>query len=193
LVHRDVKPDNILVGINGVHKLADLGIATPIGQDGKAIQDRPFGSAHYCAPEQASGQAIDVRADIYALGATVFHLLTGRTMYSGSSVELVRQHLTAPIPEVAALVPGLDEEMVALLTRMLHKAPDVRPASAREVASISRDILDRLQGLMPRSSSRVPAVVEEVTSGESGTRRIAGRRRSRSGRSRRVSSRRRRR
>ena len=127
LVHRDVKPDNILVGVNGVHKLADLGIATPIGDDGKAIQDRPFGSAHYCAPEQASGKAIDVRADVYALGATLFHLLTGRTMYQGSTVELVRQHLNAAVPNLTQLVPDVDRELAALLMRMLNKVPEARP------------------------------------------------------------------
>ena len=138
-VHRDVKPDNILISSNGIHKLADLGIATSINNDGQAIQDRPFGSAHYCAPEQAAGRAIDARADIYGLGASVYHLVTGKTLFTGSSAELVRQHLTAKVPSLQKNVPNLDPELALLIHAMLEKTQTIdrqRHVSLRQLLEI---------------------------------------------------------
>jgi serine/threonine-protein kinase len=132
LVHRDVKPDNILVSEEGVYKLADLGIAAPISADGHARQERIFGSPHYVAPEQARGGMIDGRADLYALGASAWHLATGATLFTGTSRQLVGHHLNSAIPDLRKLAPKLSSQVVAFITNLLDKDPSRRPVNAAE-------------------------------------------------------------
>lgn len=136
LVHRDVKPDNILFGEDGTYKLADLGIAAPISADGVAHQERIFGSPHYVAPEQARGGVIDGRADLYALGATAFHLLTGKPVFEGPTRDLIQAHLSKAPPDLKQLVPGISPGMANLVARLLRKNPQDRPASAIEVGKL---------------------------------------------------------
>ncbi len=140
LVHRDVKPDNILVTDDGVFKLADLGIAAPISADGVAHQVRAFGSAHYVAPEQARGGAIDGRADVYALGASLFHLMTGRTLFEGTSRQIVTQHVKSPVPDLHALAPNHPKALRDLVLKMLAKEPDQRPESGMAVATTAIEV-----------------------------------------------------
>jgi len=144
LVHRDVKPDNILVNDEGVFKLADLGIAAPIAENGVALQERTFGSPHYVAPEQARGGAIDGRADLYALGATAWHLATGSTLFQGNSRQLVAHHCTTPIPDLRRLAPKLSPALVTLISQLLEKSPDRRPANAHEANKRIENILATL-------------------------------------------------
>ncbi len=154
LVHRDVKPDNILVNDEGVFKLADLGIAAPISASGVATQERVFGSPHYVAPEQARGGAIDGRADLYALGASVWHLATGQTLFQGTSRQLVAHQCNTPIPDLRRLAPRLSPNVVALINQLLEKSPDRRPANAAEA---NRRVEQILATLSARTSTpRVP-------------------------------------
>ncbi len=136
LVHRDVKPDNILVSDDGIYKLADLGIAATISDDGLAHQERIFGSPHYVAPEQARGGAIDGRADLYALGATAFHLLTGRPVFEGPTRDIIQSHLSRQPPDIRKLVPNLSPSMAKLIDRLLKKEPAERPRSASELITL---------------------------------------------------------
>lgn len=133
LVHRDIKPDNILVNEEGVFKVADLGIAMQVSEDGLAHQDRIFGSPHYVAPEQAKGGAIDGRADLYALGASVWHLLSGRTVFTGSSRQVVSAHINQELPDLQELCPDVSEGLTELVYDLLEKNPVDRPANAAEV------------------------------------------------------------
>ncbi len=133
IVHRDVKPDNILVNEEGTYKLADLGIAMPMNDEGQAIQERIFGSPPYVAPEQARGLPLDGRADLYALGATVWHLTTGRTLFSGTSKEMVHAHVNQPIPDLRRLAPQLSPAVVGLINNLLEKEPERRPPTAAEL------------------------------------------------------------
>ena len=149
LVHRDVKPDNILVNDEGVFKLADLGIATPTAENGVAMQERTFGSPHYVAPEQARGGAIDGRADLYALGATAWHLATGSTLFLGNSRQLVTHHCTTPIPDLRRLAPKLSPALATLICQLLEKSPDRRPANAQEANKRVESILATLTARAP--------------------------------------------
>jgi serine/threonine-protein kinase len=141
LVHRDVKPDNILINDEGVFKLADLGIATPIAESGVATQERIFGSPHYVAPEQARGGVIDGRADLYALGASLWHLATGETLFQGTSRQLVAHHCNTPVPDLRRLAPKLSLPVISLILQLLEKNPDRRPANAAEATKRSEQIL----------------------------------------------------
>jgi len=141
LVHRDVKPDNILVNEEGVYKLADLGIATPMAADGRAHQERIYGSPQYVAPEQARGGAIDGRADLYALGATMWHLVTGTPIFAGNSRQIVAQHLNAAVPDLRKLAPKVTPGLEDIIQRLLQKEPDHRPANAAEVAAFAEALI----------------------------------------------------
>jgi serine/threonine-protein kinase len=146
LVHRDVKPDNILFGEDGAYKLADLGIAAPMNDAGVAHQERIFGSPHYVAPEQARGGAIDGRADLYALGATAFHLLAGQPVFTGTTREIIAAHLNQPAPDLREVAPQCSPAIADLLARLLRKTPAERPRSAVEVSAM----LERMTaGKMP--------------------------------------------
>ncbi len=148
LVHRDVKPDNILINDEGVFKLADLGIAAPISDAGVAKQDKIFGSPHYVAPEQARGGAIDGRADLYALGASIWHLATGQTLFQGTSRQLVAHQCTTPVPDLRRLAPKLSLPVISLILQLLEKNPDRRPVNAAETNK-------RLEQIMATMTARI--------------------------------------
>lgn len=144
LVHRDVKPDNILVNAEGIFKLADLGIAAPISDDGLARQSRAFGSAHYVAPEQARGGAIDGRADIYGLGASLYQLISGQPMFEGSSREVVTAHLHQNPTPLADLRPEFSSAITTLVMQMISKDLDQRPSTGNELAQRAQEIINGL-------------------------------------------------
>ncbi len=156
IVHRDVKPDNILVSAEGVAKLADLGIAMQLGEDGTATQDEVFGSPHYVAPEQAKGIAIDGRADLYALGATAWHLLVGKPVFQGNAKQLVAAHCATPVPDLRKVRPGTAPGLVELLHRLLEKDPARRPAKAQDLIELIGTQRKRTATVVPRSTRKRP-------------------------------------
>jgi serine/threonine protein kinase len=158
LVHRDVKPDNILVNEEGTYKLADLGIAAPTNEGGIATQERIFGSPHYVAPEQARGGSIDGRADLYALGATAFHLLTGKTVFQGTNRQVVLAHLNNEPPDLGKLAPNASDDLVELVMELLEKDPDDRPANANEVVARAEEMLKNPPKVRVASAPRVRKV-----------------------------------
>ena len=104
VVHRDIKPSNILFDREGKSKLTDFGLAKAEAPDPQFMNHgTTVGTPHYMAPEQARGDALDIRADLYALGATLYHAVTGRTPYSGSSAAVMNSHLRKELPPVASL------------------------------------------------------------------------------------------
>ncbi|MBA3697611.1 MAG: protein kinase [Planctomycetes bacterium] len=160
LVHRDVKPDNILVNEEGLYKLADLGIAAPIADNGQATQERIFGSPHYIAPEQARGGAIDGRADLYGLGATAWHLLTGKTVFQGSNRQVVLAHINTEPEDLDKLAPNANEDLIELIEDLLEKDPDDRPRDATEVVAKAEEILK--QPPRPKGAPPRPRMVKRV-------------------------------
>ena len=106
VIHRDVKPHNVLLTADGHAKLTDFGIARVDDAPALTNPGRVLGTGDYVAPEQAQGRPLDGRADIYALGALLYHCLTGVPPYRGASfVEIAEQHLRAPVPDVQARCP----------------------------------------------------------------------------------------
>jgi serine/threonine protein kinase len=144
IVHRDVKPSNLILSDAGQVKLLDLGLVR-MQDRGLAVgdstaSDAVMGSFDYMAPEQAdNAHGVDSRADLYSLGCTLFHLLTGGVPYGPptytSPLKKLQAHASAPVPDVRQLGVEAPEALQALLSRLLAKAPSERPATAAEVVA----------------------------------------------------------
>jgi eukaryotic-like serine/threonine-protein kinase len=148
VVHRDVKPANVLMGTQGRAKLADFGIARLIGDTVRHTQTgQQVGTAAYLAPEQMRGEAVDGAADVYSLGLVLLEALSGRHAYSGTSMEsaLARLHAAPTIP------PTVDDDLRGLLTAMTALEPTQRPSAVA--------VTDRLRAM---SSSAVGAGPSEM-------------------------------
>ena len=134
LVHRDIKPDNIIVMENGQVKLADLGLAK-LGKDFlRKDESEVFGTPQYISPELLLGHAADNRSDIYSLGATLYHALTGEYPYTGNSAgELARKHVTDRLRSPKSVISELPQPVSGLIEVMMAKRPGQRYQSAAEV------------------------------------------------------------
>ena len=127
LIHRDVKPENVILTREGNVKLADLGLARPIGDENWAMAEAgmAIGTPYYISPEQVRGQVdVDIRADIYSLGATLYHMVTGKVPYEGTSpTEVMRQHVdknatfTPPDHINTSLSSGLGEVVETMMAK----------------------------------------------------------------------------
>lgn len=142
VVHRDIKPENLMFDEEDTVKIVDLGIAGQVrGRRGFEQREGVFGSPHYIAPEQAAGERIDHRADIYGLGATAYRMLSGRTLFTGTSqAEIMAKHVNeepAPLWEVAPWVP---RRLCKVVMKMIAKDPDERFQSAREVIAALEEL-----------------------------------------------------
>ena len=135
LLHQDIKPDNIMVGSNEMVKLADLGISKTF--DEIAAEEGPkkiMGTPHYMSPEAALGKKIDHRVDLYSLGATLYHLLSGKTPYHGTNpAEVLKAHVMEPLPPLQDLNPAVPDDVWHLIERMMAKNPDERIQTAKEI------------------------------------------------------------
>jgi hypothetical protein len=146
LVHRDVKPSNLMLARGGRVQLLDLGLARSFAEgnaDTLTAQGMLLGTADYLAPEQwERAHAADTRADIYSLGCTFYHLLAGRPPFVGGQYETVpqkmRAHLDTPPPPIGRLCPQVPAGLAAVLDRMLAKGPADRFQSPAEVAEALR-------------------------------------------------------
>lgn len=145
VLHRDVKPDNILLehdgpGLSGRVLLADFGIAKALSETAHLTQTGMLvASLQYAAPEQFDGAELDVRTDVYALGCTLFHLMTGQPPYPGETLpQLMRGHLMTPVPRASATGPELGSAWDAVFERALAKARDDRYASAGALAAAAK-------------------------------------------------------
>jgi serine/threonine-protein kinase len=134
LVHRDIKPHNLLADREGLVKIADFGVARSLGETQLTMVGSVIGSARYLSPEQAAGRPVTPAADLYSLGATLYELLTGRTPHQGESLtELVQQRALPPAP-IAELVPGVPEALETAVMSCLDDDPERRPRSAAALA-----------------------------------------------------------
>ncbi len=153
MIHRDIKPENILLqveefGLRPVVKLTDFGLARHVDQSDSLKLTQAgalLGTPYYMSPEQFSGtNAITPAADIYAIGATLFELLTGRRPFIATdAIQLAKSHCFDPPPDVTKLNPQVSDATADLVRRMLAKQPDQRPTDASEVLE---EILRRQSG-----------------------------------------------
>jgi len=135
IIHRDVKPENLMLTREGVIKVADMGLAKWMGEDSAMTRGGwLMGSPYYISPERLRDQhAADARSDIYSLGATFYHLLTGRVPYEGTPPVVMAQHLEAPLPNPLEANPDLDFDVCDIVQRMMAKNPDDRFQTMEEV------------------------------------------------------------
>ncbi len=144
-VHRDFKPENLLVTAEGIPKITDFGLARKLEDRSRLTSDGTIvGTYSYLAPEQVMSSSVGPTADIYALGCCLYLTLTGQPVFKGEAeFALLNSHLREIPVAPRSFVPEIPTELDALVCRMLKKPPDERPQSAREVAKILRGILQK--------------------------------------------------
>ncbi len=142
VVHRDIKPENLMFDEEGTVKIVDLGIAGQVrGRRGFEQTEGVFGSPHYIAPEQAAGERIDHRADIYGLGASAYRMLSGRTLFTGASqAEIMAKHVNEEPEPLWKVAPWVPRRLCEIVMRMVAKDPDERYQSAREVIAALEEL-----------------------------------------------------
>ncbi len=142
LIHRDVKPDNIMLANNGLAKLADLGLARVAAELRTDEGDQVMGTPQYISPEQLMGHPMDVRGDIYSLGATLYQTITGYFPFVGNSpTEVATQHLTEPLKSPQEYIPDLPAEVCWIIEKMMEKKPEDRFSGADVLQTAINDVL----------------------------------------------------
>ena len=172
IVHRDIKPDNIMIAAEGIYKLADLGLAkSPESKEQNTRADLTgyqigMGTPHYMAPEQAiDAKNVDIRADLYSLGATMFQLSTGVLPYPGNDVGAVlRKHAMKPIPDPKDINSELSRGFCDMVMKCMGKTPEERFSSPKELEKHLNELRKPLMEGKPIHQDTVSDMSESLSS-----------------------------
>ncbi|MEK7866524.1 MAG: protein kinase [Planctomycetota bacterium] len=158
IIHRDIKPGNLLVSTDGTLKVADFGLARELMAPSDLTgSNQVLGTPSFMAPEQVEARPLDARTDIFSLGATLYCLITGKLPFQGdTAVAVLYQIVHVPPKPLAAACPGTPPAVERLVSSLLEKSPDKRPASAELVASAIAAVRKGLQVHPPGKTSVVP-------------------------------------
>ena len=158
MVHRDIKPQNILIDNEGRAKLTDFGISRQLEQDGMTATGRVLGTTDYVAPEQAMGQSVDPRSDIYSLGVVLFEMLIGQVpFHADSQVGVAMKHVNEELPDVQRRRPEVSAALALVVERATAKRPDDRYQDIGEM-------IDDLSTALEVEAARAGSTSGEATS-----------------------------
>ncbi|HUB68318.1 MAG TPA: protein kinase [Candidatus Methylacidiphilales bacterium] len=166
IVHLDIKPANFLVDRANNIMLTDFGLAQKIVKDAGDMEREAFGTPAYVSPEQITRSPTDQRTDIYSLGATLFHMMTGKAPFNGTSVEdIVWGHLEKPFPIEIAREANLPTGWIHLLKKMMERSPEDRFANYRELRTALENVHSFRYETLPLEAPRAPKPVSIPRSG----------------------------
>ncbi|HEY44237.1 MAG TPA: protein kinase, partial [Anaerolineae bacterium] len=161
VIHRDLKPENILLDEAGNAYLTDFGIAKDIGGERLTKTGKLVGSVDYLAPEQAKGEAVTPKTDIYGLGVVLYEMLTGEHPFPAMTpVQMIQKHLNEPLPSIRRSRPELSVELNSVIQRATAKDPAERYSDVKEMVKACRRALTTAEEV--EVEPRLPAFLEEV-------------------------------
>ena len=142
IVHRDVKPQNVLISEEGGAKITDFGIARTLTEEGLTVAGRVLGTTDYVSPEQALGHAVTGQSDLYSLGIVLYEMLTGQVPFSGETpVVVAMRHVREQVPDVQQLRPGVSAATASVIDRAVAKDLDFRYSDAQHMVADLEDVL----------------------------------------------------
>src|SRR5215475_3171524 len=158
MVHRDIKPQNVLIDSEGRAKLTDFGISRQLEQDGMTATGRVLGTTDYVAPEQAMGHPVDIRSDIYSLGVVLYEMLIGQVpFHADSQVGVAMKHVNEELPDVQRRRPEVSAAVALVVERSTMKRPEQRYESVGEM-------IDDLSTALEVEAARAGTTTGEATS-----------------------------
>ena len=143
IIHRDIKPQNIMILSNGMIKITDFGVATALNSTQLTQTNSVMGTVHYLPPEQANGKGSTIKSDIYSMGIMMYELLTGLVPYKGdNAVEIALKHLKEPLPSAKKLNPSIPQSLENVIIKATAKNPKNRYTDARSMHEDIKTALD---------------------------------------------------
>lgn len=164
IIHRDIKPQNMIISRDGKVKVADFGIARAVSA--QTLSSAAMGSVHYISPEQARGGFSDERSDLYSLGITMYEMVTGRVPYEGeNTVSIALAHLEDAMVPPSVYVPAIPASLERIILKCSEKKPERRYASANEVIADLRKALVQSDGGYVQDNPRMQDRIQESRMG----------------------------
>ena len=164
IIHRDIKPQNIMILDNGIVKITDFGIAMALNSTQLTQTNSVMGSVHYLPPEQASGKGSTIQSDIYSMGILMYELLSGTLPYKGdNAVEIALKHLKEPLPSIRKEVPDLPQAVENIILKSAAKNPKNRYPDARAMHEDLETCLDEARANEPKYVYKYPEFDETET------------------------------
>lgn len=160
IVHRDVSPQNVIVGGDGVPRVIDFGVAKAVGRAQHTRDGEIKGKLPYMSPEQLRAGEIDRRADIWGAGVVAWEMIAGRPLFAGDAAQVMGEVLYGTIPALRRFAPDVPEEVERVVLQALERFPESRPATAREMA------LALERAVRPALPSEVGAWVEQLAAAD---------------------------
>ena len=178
IIHRDIKPQNILINAEGMVKVADFGIARVAGSNTLTKGDSVMGSVHYFSPEQARGEDVTAASDIYSVGVVMYEMLTGRVPFDGDTpVSIALQHISTPPKAPSLVVDTISPAMEQVVLTAMSKEMRNRYRDAADMARAIRSALQNPQSTVASTTAPVTALQEPVRGVGDSTERIQRQRR----------------
>jgi eukaryotic-like serine/threonine-protein kinase len=163
VVHRDVKPQNVLIDHDGTAKVTDFGIARTLEEDGLTADGRVLGTTDYVSPEQALGHHVSGQSDLYSLGVVLYEMLTGELPYRGDNqVAVAMQHVRESVPDVRALRPDVSAALAAVIERATDKELSQRYADDAEMIADLESALALETNRAGEADGQVTAVIDTL-------------------------------